>query len=625
MADVPFHRRRARLIVAAACAAMFATTTTVLAYLGYLRMFSEFNSYDDEGFMLLSLRSFIEGQPLYEKIVLHYGPFYFEFFRLFAAAGVPFDLDSGRLTTLAVWLLVTLLIGVATLVFTRNLLLGAAAQVVSFAMSDAFVAEPMHPSGLVMLLVIGIEAIALIGLVERPERRWPFIAMGALAAAAVLTKINVGGFAVIAIAFACALTIPALSRNPFVRLIAAAVVVLVPFVLMKTFLGQDWAQRYATDVSLGALAVVIATSASDPEPARRPTDVLWLVVGGTALTVVVVAIAVLAGSSLGGLVRGVVIDPLQQPEAFLAPLPLPTTTVRVALVGAGGAVVWVLYRLLLRRPEPAIEGLARIVAGLAIWFTLLGSIHIPGVLQLNALSHGLLLPIVLAWVVVAPRSTREGWAPLDFARVLLAVMAVLQGLQAYPVAGSQIVYGELPLVPLGAVCINDGLVQLNLSPARRQVAAAILLMVVAVSWLPPTWRHHRDLYNANVPLALPGARLVRLPADQAATLTQITEFVHQNCDTYISIPGMDSFYIWAQVPPPSPPTRWIWLIDDVPHQQAVVDTATRVNRVCVIENQQLIDFWTQGNTHVRGPIDEYVSGGFVVAEVVGAYTILVRR
>jgi hypothetical protein len=119
--------------VVALAAATFAAVTAVMAYLGYLWMFTGFASYDDEGFMLVTLRSFISGQALYDKIVVQYGPFYFEVFGVLGRLGVPFDNDSGRLVTLAVWLTIALLSAIAVFLFTRSLALGLGTQLITFA------------------------------------------------------------------------------------------------------------------------------------------------------------------------------------------------------------------------------------------------------------------------------------------------------------------------------------------------------------------------------------------------------------------------------------------------------------------------------------------------------------
>ena len=595
-----------------------------MAYLGYLWMFTGFRSYDDEGFMLVSLRSFISGQALYDKIVVQYGPFYFEVFGVLGRLGVPFDNDSGRLVTLAVWLTIALLGAIAVFFFTRSLALGLGTQLITFATAVTLTYEPMHPGGLVLLLVTGILSVALVS-AGRWSGKWPFFVMGALTAAAVLTKINVGVFAAISIAFACVLTFPALARNWPVRLVAAAVFVGIPFLLMRSDLDQSWVERYALHVGLCALALVVATSASRPDLQQRLSALGWLIAGGAALAVVALAVALFTGSSPSGLLHGMILYPLQQARVFELALRLPGSTLEWDAVGLGGALLWSLYRLLARRPEVAIEGGVRVVVGFFMWLTLLGSLHVPGLFTLSSSNDRRVLPLAFAWVVAAPRGTPRGFEKLDFARALVPALAILQSLHAFPVAGSQQAFAALALVPVGALSISDGLVQLGLTWARLQLATALLLLTIVVSWLPPAWQQSRVAYAADVPLGLPGATRVRVPADQAVVLRQITQAVRENCDTFISLPGLDSFYIFAQVQPPTPPTRWMWLSNNNAQEQAVVEASKRINRLCVLENDDLITLWLQGRKPPNGPLPNYIQESFVPAKSFDQYTILVRR
>ena len=607
----------------AASASIFAVATAVAAYIGYLRMFTGFTGYDDEGAMLVSLRSFISGHALYDQVVLQYGPFYFEVFRLLGTLGVSFDNDSGRLVTLAVWLGIALLAGVAVFAFTRNLGLGLTTYLITFA-TASFTGEPMHPAGLVMLLVIGIASVALFS-ADRWSGRWPFLAMGALTAAAILTKINVGGFAAISLAFACVLTFAALARHRAILLAAGAGFVAVPFLLMRSDLDQVSVQRFAFHVGVCALALVVAASTSQSDPNRRLSEIGWLFAGGAILAVAVIAVALLTGSSPAGLLNGIILYPLHQPQSATSLLQLPSTTVAWDALGLSGAVVWTLYRLLARRPEVAIEGAVRVVVGLVIWLTLLGGIHIPGVLQLNSLNHPLVLPLALAWVVAAPRGRPGGFERLDFARALVPALAILQSLHAFPDAGSQTAWGALVLVIVGALCIGDGLTQLGLTQVRLQMAAGIVFVAFAISWVPPAWQQSRAAYASSVPLDLPGASRIRVPAGQAALLRQVTESIHDNCDTFISIPGLDSFYIFAQVQPPIPlPTRFMWLTGDASHQQALVEASSGISRLCAVENGVLIEAWTQGR-QINGPLVTYIDSSFVPAYTVGDYSILKAR
>jgi hypothetical protein len=615
-----------RAIVIAASGAMFAAATAVAAYLGYLTMFTGFFSFDDEGYMLLSLRSYMAGQALYDQVAIQYGPFFFEIFSVLGALGVPFDHDSGRLVTLAVWLAIALLAGVAVFAFTRSLGLGLATQLITFSTAVTLTNEPMHPGGLVLLMVIGIASVALIS-AGRWSGRWPFFVMGAMAAAAILTKVNVGGFAVISIGFACVVTFPTLARSWPVRLVAAAGFVVVPFLLMRAELDQAWVQRYALHIGLCALALVVATSTSRPDPNRRLSEIGWLFAGGAALTLVVLAVALFRGSSPNGLLHGIVLYPLQQAGAFQLPLLLPASTLEWDAIGLGGAVLWTVYRLIARRPEVAIEGGIRVGVGVFIWLTLLGGIHIPGLFALSSLNHRLVLPFALAWVVAAPRGRADGFEKLDFVRALLPALAILQSLHAFPVAGSQQAFSALALVPLGAICIGDGLAQLGLARVRLQLVTALLFLTIVVSWLPANWQQSRTAYASSVPLGLPGASRVRVPADQAALLAQVTQSIRDNCDTYISLPGMDSFYIFTQLKPPAGMnlTRWIWLTNDVQQQQMAIQASNRISRLCVLENDELLGFWSQGRPMANGPLLDYIQQGFVPQYSFEHYSLLVRR
>ena len=601
---------------------MFAAATGVAGYIGYLLMFTGFHAYDDEGFMLLSLRSFISGHALYDQIVVQYGPFYYEVFGLLGALGVSFDNDSGRLVTLAVWLTIALVAGVSVFIFTRNLALGLGTQLITFALTESLTNEPMHPGGLVLLLVVGITAVALIS-AGRWSGRGPFLVTGALASAAILTKVNVGGFTAISIAFACVLTFPTLAGNWPIRLITASGFVVVPFLLMRGDLNQGWVQLYAAHVALCSLALVVVSSASRPDPSRRMSELGWLLAGGAGLAAVVIALILVNGTSPSGLLQGMILLPLDQRQAYEIALPSPT--LQWGFLGVGGALLWTLYRLLAREPAPVIEGAIRVIAGLAIWITLLRGLHIPGLFDVTALSDGIVLPAALAWVAAAPRGGPDGFGTLDFARALVPAVAVLQTLQAYPVAGSQVTFSTLVFVAVGAICISDGSVQLGLSGVKLQLATALVFLTLSVSWLPSTWRHSRAAYAADVSLGLPGGQRIHVSRAQAEVLTQVTQSIRDNCDTFVSLPGLDSFYTFAQKPPPSPlPTRFMWLIDDFSHQRALIAAGERINRLCSVANDGLLAAWTEGRP-VGGPLADYLQAGFVPVYSLDGYTVLIRR
>ena len=71
---------------------------------GATQLFSTFMVYDDEGYVLFSLKTFAEGGGLYERVYSQYGPFFFLFNQGLHLAGLQFTNTDGRLLTLVCWL-----------------------------------------------------------------------------------------------------------------------------------------------------------------------------------------------------------------------------------------------------------------------------------------------------------------------------------------------------------------------------------------------------------------------------------------------------------------------------------------------------------------------------------------
>src|SRR5262249_33149308 len=80
---------------------VFALLTGATVLVAYPRMFTGIAAYDDEGYMLVALKSFVNHGHLYDEVFTQYGPFYYEAWGgLFSLFGIPIDLDSGRMATM---------------------------------------------------------------------------------------------------------------------------------------------------------------------------------------------------------------------------------------------------------------------------------------------------------------------------------------------------------------------------------------------------------------------------------------------------------------------------------------------------------------------------------------------
>lgn len=614
----------------------FAAVTVVTYPIACYRIFTGFSSYDDEGYMLISLKSFLDHGWLYDA-VSGYGPFYYEFWgAVFSIFGTPVNHDGGRTMTMVVWVLSSLLIGLATWRMTGSIVLGLATQLSVFEALFSLVAEPMHPGGIIVLLL----SAALVFSCFVRDRTSPFsmALLGGAVMALILVKINVGIFAFAAVVLVCVVSYPALARRRWLRPLVEVGFVALPLLLISSKAGEAWARHYALHVSAAALAVVIALRARCV--GRRDSKELWWLGGG--LFVVGVTVPLAAGTSPSALIDGIILLPLRFPSVSRSiPLALPNWTYvldLLALVGALG--YWYVARNRDARPSRTWTWLVSalsILIGLFMAFSVVGSITrfttfttlvIPLFFRLGLLGF--------AWVALIqpPGKPDEG---TQFVRLLLPPVAVLQMLHAYPVAGSQLFWSTLLLIPVGALCVANGVRWITFSLGRESVrrtpfsvgavTATVAIVVLVSIHLKHGLDQVRAAYGGSVSLGLPGAQDVRLSPQEAANYQAIVAAIDENCESLVTLPGMDSFYLWTQQEPPAgykeagPST----LMDDA-HEQRVIEATRSIDGLCLLENVQLARFWGAGAGILPGPPVRYRHRGFApIAKFGDDYQLLKRE
>jgi hypothetical protein len=112
--------------------AIYAVVTITATLAAYYALFSQFASYNDEGTVLLTLKSFVGGETLYRDVYTPFGPFYFELFGgLFAGFGWEVTTEASRTIVLLIWVGSSLLLGFAVQRLTRQLALGVTAMLVA--------------------------------------------------------------------------------------------------------------------------------------------------------------------------------------------------------------------------------------------------------------------------------------------------------------------------------------------------------------------------------------------------------------------------------------------------------------------------------------------------------------
>jgi hypothetical protein len=616
----------------------FAAVTVVTCPIARYRIFTGFSNYDDEGYMLISLKSFLNHGWLYDGVA-GYGPFYYEFWgAVVSIFGIPVDHDGGRTMTMVVWALSSLLIGLSTWRMTGSIFLGLATQLSVFEALFSLVAEPMHPGGIIVLLLSATMAFSCFV----RDRTSPFsmALLGGAVMALILVKINVGIFALAAVVLVCVVSYPGLARRRWLRPVVEVGFVALPLLLMSSKAAEAWARHYALHVSAAALAVVIALRAR--WVGRRNSKELWWLGGGVLVVGVTVPLALLAaGTSPSGLIDGVIMLPLRFPSVLSIPLVLPNWIYLFDLLPLVGALgYWYVAR---KREAPPGRAWTLLVSALSVLIGLFMAFSVIGSITLFTPATTLFFPLFFRWgllcfawvaLIQPPGKPDEG---TQFARLLLPPLAVLQALHAFPVAGSQQFWSTLLLIPVGALCIANGVrgIAFNLDgqSARRRpfaigaIAATVAMVVLVSIHLKQGLDQVRAAYRGSVSLGLPGAKDVRVSREEAANYQAIVAAIDKNCESFVMLPRMNSFYLWTQQEPPTgyDPTGWSMVFDDAA-QQRVIEAIRSIDGLCLLENVPLTRFWGPAGAGIlAGPLDRYLQHGFVPIAKFGDYQLLKRE
>jgi len=614
----------------------------LLAVAGYWLLFTYFMGYDDEGYVLLSLRNYAAHGALYDRVFSQYGPFFFAAFdALHRLLGFAWTNTSGRFVTLTVWGATAL--GSGLLVWRRSRSTAATALTVAgvFTYLWVMIHEPTHPGGLIGLLValaawLGVEA-------DPAEKPGAAAALGALAAAIALTKINVGVFMFAAAGVWLLLA----ARDARVRRIGrwglAACVVLMPWGLMHALLPESWVVEYAALFVLAALGVLVVLEAN-PVPVAGWRVVAALAGGAAGVTLLTVGVTLARGSSVAGLLDGVLLNPLRQPGVYNFAFPwrpgsLATAAVALGIVVAArrrpasrriaGLVVTV--RLL----AMAVLVLAALVGAQGLgegpwrppdlaqrFFSLLGWEHA------SPAAFGMSFGVGLAALCALPLRHDEEGRKDARARQWLALVLVFQFLHAYPVAGSQLNWGTFLWVPLLILAVRDAWRYLPAWRWQRAAAATAALGAFGLSGVMGYTLLRIGLGNRayGEPLGLPGAERIGVPDDTVFGLRIMAENARAHADMLFSLSGLYSFNLWTGLPTPTlaNATQWFESLS-TPQQQAIVDRLRADPRAALIVQLDTFGLLSRQGFHARGVLADYLWHDFQRAFTVDGYSFWVHR
>jgi hypothetical protein len=620
--------------------AIYAIVAIAASVAAYFYLFTQFALYDDEGTVLVTLKAFVNGEILYKDVYTPFGPFYYELFGgIFALSGHAVTTDASRSIVMVIWVGSSLLFGLAVQRLSGRVALGVAAMLVAFSVVFILSQEPMHAQ----VLAVGLLSVFtfIVAAVDTRRVVWAGGICGALLAALVLTKINLGIYAVAAVVFAAALTVEPLYRRRWVLWPVVAAFFVLPFVAIGRDLSGQLVRELAILETLAGISIVAAAWSlrqQHREEGDEARTVRWLLAAavGFCLAFAVILVGIFFnGSSPADVYDGVVTQALRIHDVNPIQLaPGPAIDWAIAAIAAAAIVSWLRSRG--EASSPLWFGVAKGVAGLAIWFS---------IAQAAPLSFGPApgnpdtLAVVLAWIATIPPAGSVESAQKHFIRVLLPALAVAEVLQVYPVAGSQMRIAAVMFVAVGGLCLADALASLRAWSAARGAAALERFGAIAtVAIVALGFKFAADglilptitkaiAYGEEKALPFPGATDLRLPPAEAESYERIVELLRRHrCSNFIGYANVDSLYLWSGIDPPRPaaPSAWMLALDEG-EQQRILRQMHATPRPCAVRNESVAGAWLAGRPRPDTPLVNYIFNDFEVVETAGAFEFMLPK
>jgi hypothetical protein len=553
MLGLPWTEWRYRILIAIlGCLVSFPVLMTTLA------------PYDDEGYVMMTLRTFGQGERLYGATHTQYGPaYYFLSESLHSWLHVPLTQDGVRLKTLFFWTIATLFCYASLRRMSVVPSIALAASVLFHLHLDKLALEPGHPQEWILVLNM-------------------------------LTLWLVAG------------------KSPGKWILAAVCVALVGMIKLN----------WGAVSGIGLLLQAIVAGMHDP---RRWWPVVQVCFVGTITTVIILVLAWLAGSSTSELVWGLIGQHRRFTSEFYHPIAwYPSAGVFVAasmaaLVlrknspqGHWGACLALLAMsvgalfLLIDFIGPLVHGLEP--RGAAPWLVLAGPAMLPWLLLKDQRNSPVLASADGMRTHSAPIAITNLSSPMH----LMAVWILLGIGTAYPTPGTQLSLATAPAwillaMLLGSTNAMDGVAPKFAgfvpgylgrhigAPRTLDSVVCVGLLIFAVALSAPAW----ILWGTGTRIDVHGANLMRLEPRQAHREGAIVRAIQDtNCD-YLVFDGHthNRFYFWMNKEPltAANPTFWPRML--TAKEQLAWRTKLRaLDRLCL----------------VRPPESEQLAGAFAV-------------
>lgn len=592
------------------------TLTSAAILTGMITLaFTTFMAYDDEGYVLFSLKLFTEGGGLYERVYTQYGPFFYLFGQLLHFLGFDFTNTGARVLAILCWIGACGFSGALVWRLTRSTVAVVATLGGVYLQLRQMTYEPSHPGGLIALIV-AVVAWCGVRWMARPARI--ALVVGLAGAALLLTKINIGIF-LLAGAGAWWVLYLDEPRLPLKwRMVAiAAAMALLPLALMRAQLDVEWVRNFAIVAACAGASVALA-AAQGVQPLTKWSDLRPLLAAGVGLALVTCGWILLQGTSVHGLLEGIILGPLRHPFSFTAPFnwrpgTLPATALLLALC------VWAFMRpSATSRRVVAIARAVAVLAYLVCW---------SWDWSLNIFAYSLSFGLAATWLFVLPLDEDRATQP---ARAWLGLLLVPQALHAYPVAGSQIGWGTFLWMPLAALGLYDAYRVYSpwwRAPQRliARIVAGTLLVGVTARCAQVAGIGIQRMQDSDA-LGLAGAENLRLPESFTTMMRTFAQNAAVHADVLFSMPGMHSLHLWTDVPPPTTINATVWFTLLSPERQEAIRAKLEASpRSMIVVQRGVLAFLEKDHITTDTPLSRWIKDNYEPAFVLETYEMWVRK
>ena len=589
----------------------------------YYRVFTGFSFWDDEGSMLASVKQYIDGLKLYDQFWSGYGPvYYFYNWLLRSSTGTPVTHDVARISSLLPWLATALVCAWIILRVTDSLVLATLSHLLTLYALQFFAFEPGHPQELcIFLLVCFVASGTLIG-----QRRHLLatVLLGALPAALLLIKVNIGIFAILAAGLSLSFHVRGnwLSKIFGASFVAASL--FLPFALMRHQLADTQALVYCVLLiaAVGALSLIIFRSNRTISITSRDSGIVVISFVLTFAAIVLVTTA--QGSSPRSMLDRLVLNHVRISVGGLWYVPVSLSTKWLYWTFSGLATAgWVTFSM---------KNKGNLSSKYLFPIKLLFGLGVIAALFATNRSQLLAFATPFCWLLLYPLP-ENGATALVFWRTLLCTTAVIQTLCAYPVAGSQVLFIRVLLLVVGVICIDDFWLWFAAKydfrlrqPRLLRVAGSVALFCLVLDYAYIAYVQRESYYSLPA-LNLAGASRIHLNEQQARDYQWLTRSSVNYCDILIGLPNIPSLNFWAGMNPPGRLNIDAWMLVLSDQEQLEIELElSKHPKACAIYNPEILGFWNRKGRDMSGfPLVRYIHDEFKPVGSMDNFVFLVRN